>query len=258
MSGKGFTLVELLVVIAIIAILAALLLPALQSVRESARTTTCLAQLRDIGHALQMYRTDLGRFPRWDYYRGRKLYPWCDLIMGSANKDTVDYFKAHGINSPAYIDNKEVFLCPSDDPHPSQVNQDRAKGWGFDPFEYSYGFSWCAGREVGSPNQGWDPYESEECAKQVLSSDSHWSWLMNFSHEYMYGKGWSSPEWCSNTVSFRHKMGTLGNFITWGGNVIQRSYNQMEDNKAGSSSTQEIFFEYAGENPKTHIAGHGD
>ena len=60
---KAFTLIELLVVIAIIGILAAMLFPVFARAREAARKTQCLANVKNIAMALQIYLTDYDRFP---------------------------------------------------------------------------------------------------------------------------------------------------------------------------------------------------
>ena len=60
---KGFTLIELLIVIAIIAILASLLLPALQSARRKVYTASCMSSMRQIGQSIFLYIGDNDDYP---------------------------------------------------------------------------------------------------------------------------------------------------------------------------------------------------
>lgn len=62
LKKKGFTLIELLIVIAIIAILAAILLPALERAKQQAQMTTCFSNLKQIGIAVHMCLDDYNEY----------------------------------------------------------------------------------------------------------------------------------------------------------------------------------------------------
>ena len=106
-----FTLIELLVVIAIIAILAAMLLPALNAARERGRAITCTGQMRGIGSSLQMYVTESG-----DWY-----VPYCPMLDNSGSWGEVTKGSWASIFYDfGYLKETKVYYCPSARPPTEQ------------------------------------------------------------------------------------------------------------------------------------------
>jgi prepilin-type N-terminal cleavage/methylation domain-containing protein len=130
MSRRGFTLIELLVVIAIIAILIALLLPAVQKVREASMRVMCQNNLKQLALACHAYHDATGFFPSGQYgdYNMPSAYggPWETSMSWSWLAYILPYIEQQNVatlgNIPGAALNKSsgvgvsvmTFLCPSD------------------------------------------------------------------------------------------------------------------------------------------------
>ena len=129
----GFTLIELLVVIAIIAILAAMLLPALSRAKAAGQSAACKSNLHQMGISLTLYISDFQKSPLW--INAAAAQTWDNTLLPFASK------------------NRGLFLCPSNK---------SAKPWTNNPSglianpSYDYNMAGTARYKSSQPSLGLD------------------------------------------------------------------------------------------------------